>query len=215
MLELTCNLIVIDILGEIEELNNRVKLSTSTIKELELRVLNAETLIQNLHVEKTQLVKINESHKSELEIVQRNFEVQEEEQSEIRQRLENKNRECENLLFNLRESQAQLSMCQIKIQQVGSKYHILFSPLTIYYNTTVILFFLFQLSAGESTAPSSQFVEFQNENATLKGKIQELEKLLDASNSEKEQSSQNFHVYAQHCNSQLSTANAQVMFCCF
>lgn len=53
-------------------------------------------------------------------------------------------------------------------------------------------------------------VELQHENQILKQRVQELENAIQVTNAEKEQSSQNFHVYAQQCNAQIAAVNEQV-----
>lgn len=104
--------------AEVEDLNQKFESANSQIYTLETKLKDLENVVQSLINEKEQLTKMSEIDKAELQKWRLHLELKEEEQSELRQRLEAKNRECENLFLNLRESQAQLSMCQIKIQQV-------------------------------------------------------------------------------------------------
>ncbi|KAL0274129.1 UNVERIFIED_CONTAM: hypothetical protein PYX00_006626 [Menopon gallinae] len=153
------------------------------VKELEGSLLKLEGEVQDLRANNVQFIRQKTIDDSRIDELQKKFDSKEEQFLELQQKLELKTKECEYLSFKLNEAQSQLSSSMIKIQQ---------------------------LTVGESPALSAKIVELQNENATLLYKIQDLEKSIEALNKEKEESSLNFHNYAEQCNNQMNSLSSEV-----
>lgn len=95
---------------------------TLAVNDLNRRIAEADAVATNLTSEnELRKQKIDETLKN-FHSLKAQFDAKEEECLELKRKYDEKNKECQHLVLTLMETQNQLSLCQIQMQPVSSRF---------------------------------------------------------------------------------------------
>lgn len=102
-----------------EQQKQYISYLNSSVDDLNKKILEKESIIQELRLDLEKKKHLNNETTSNFQSLQLNFDLKEEECKEFKRKCEEKNKECQQLMYRLNEAQSQLSLYQIQIQQVS------------------------------------------------------------------------------------------------
>ncbi|GLV41477.1 Golgi matrix protein 130 kD [Carabus blaptoides fortunei] len=164
--------------SECEELHGRLKASRHRVGELEKEVNHLKWLKDNLDKYEQENTREFERLRMECKLLQEQYDEANEAASEFLEKLNVKVDECHRLQQDVQEKNSQLSLAQLKLQQ---------------------------LSNGESVQVESQIEILNQQKRALEHQISDLMATIKTVSAERDQASQQYQQYVQQLNAQIQS----------
>ncbi|PNF30442.1 hypothetical protein B7P43_G12490 [Cryptotermes secundus] len=169
--------------SEAEELQGRLKASRHRVMDLEKEVSSLQETNERLEKVIRELSSELDKQKLEHQITSKRLIETEEEISELHQKLNTKVNDCMALQQELQEKMSQLSLAQLRIQQ---------------------------LSTADTSEVDGQLEILHQQKILLEKQVADLEQTLKSVGSERDQANQQYQQYVQQLNGQLQSSGSKV-----
>lgn len=169
--------------SECEELQGRLRASRHRVSELEKELNSLKSLKENVNKNEQEFSREIDRIKSEYKLLQDQHNELQEECSEYKEKLDIKTNEATNLHKDLQEKLSQLSLADLRIQQ---------------------------LTVGENLQTESQLELLNQQKIALEQQVVELTQTVKLISSERDQASQQYQQYVQQLNGQLQNLATQL-----
>lgn len=169
--------------SECEELQSRLRASRHRVGELEKEVNSLKAIRENINKTEQEFSRDIERLKLEYNMLKDQFGELTDECTEFREKLNTKTNENATLQQELQEKNSQLSLAQIRIQQ---------------------------LTVGENLQTESQLEMLNQQKISLEQQVAELTQTIKLVSTERDQASQQYQQYVQQLNTQLQNLASQL-----
>ncbi|PSN53227.1 hypothetical protein C0J52_07993, partial [Blattella germanica] len=185
--------------GEVEELQGRLKASRHKVAELEKETSTQLESCAKLEKTNRELSSEFEKLKQEQLATKKYLSEKEEDVSELHQKLNTKMNDCATLQRELQEKQSQLSLTQLRVQQVMSL--IVNSYISSAWSS---------LSTTDTSEVDGQLEILHQQKVSLEKQVAELQQTIKSVGAERDQASQQYQQYCKHLNGQVQSLYSQV-----